>query len=164
VFKVDVRLGFGYDVHRLQEGRSLILGGVKIPWGKGLAGHSDADVLLHAIMDALLGAAALGDVGIHFPPDEPRLKDISSLILLTDVGLLIKNSGFRILNIDSTIVAQQPRLAPHVAEMRLNIARNLELDAELVSVKATTTELLGFAGREEGMAAYAVALLNKQRY
>jgi len=161
---VDVRLGFGYDVHRLQEGRSLILGGVKIPWGKGLAGHSDADVLLHAIMDALLGAAALGDVGIHFPPDEPRLKDISSLILLTDVGLLIKNSGFRILNIDSTIVAQQPRLAPHVAEMRLNIARNLELDAELVSVKATTTELLGFAGREEGMAAYAVALLNKQRY
>lgn len=161
---MDVRLGFGYDVHRLQEGRSLILGGVKIPWGKGLAGHSDADVLLHAIMDALLGAAALGDVGIHFPPDEPRLKDISSLILLTDVGLLIKNSGFRILNIDSTIVAQQPRLAPHVAEMRLNIARNLELDAELVSVKATTTELLGFAGREEGMAAYAVALLNKQRY
>jgi 2-C-methyl-D-erythritol 2,4-cyclodiphosphate synthase len=162
MFKVDVRLGFGYDVHRLQAGRSLILGGVKIPWGKGLAGHSDADVLLHAIMDALLGAVALGDIGMHFPPDEPRYKDISSLLLLTEVGLLIKKSGFRIQNIDSTIVAQRPRLAPHIAEMRLNIARNLELDLELVSVKATTTEMLGFAGRGEGMAAYAVALLNKQ--
>ena len=161
---MTVRLGFGYDVHRLQEGRSLILGGVKIPWGHGLAGHSDADVLLHAIMDALLGAAALGDIGIHFRPDEPRFKDISSLLLLTQVGLLLENRSFSILNIDSTIVAQRPRLDPHIPQMRLNIARNLKLDAELVSVKATTTELLGFAGREEGMAAYAAALLNKQRY
>ena len=159
---MTVRLGFGYDVHRLQEGRSLILGGVTIPWGHGLAGHSDADVLLHAIMDALLGAAALGDIGTHFSADEPRFKDISSLLLLTQVGLLLENRGFSILNIDSTIVAQRPLLAPHMPQMRLNIARNLMLDAELVSVKATTTELLGFAGREEGMAAYAAALLNKQ--
>jgi len=161
VFKVNVRLGFGYDVHRLQEGRALILGGVKIPWEQGLTGHSDADVLLHAIMDALLGAAAMGDIGMHFPPDDPRFKDISSLLLLAEVGLLIKKSGFGILNIDSTIVAQRPRLAPHIPEMRQNIARELKLHLELVSVKATTTELLGFAGREEGMAAYAAALLNK---
>lgn len=159
---MNIRLGFGYDVHCLQVGRSLILGGVKIPWEQGLSGHSDADVLLHAIMDALLGAAALGDLGIHFPPDEPRFKDISSLTLLAQVGSLLKNHGFSIINIDSTIVAQRPRLAPHIPQMRLNISRELNLSTELVSVKATTTEKLGFAGREEGMAAYAAALLNKQ--
>jgi 2-C-methyl-D-erythritol 2,4-cyclodiphosphate synthase len=156
---MTMRVGMGYDVHQLQQGRPLILGGVNIPWEKGLAGHSDADVLLHAIMDALLGAAALGDIGIHFPPGDPCFADISSLFLLERVSELLQENGFIVLNIDSTIVAQRPRLAPHILEMRINIAQALKLPVEVVSVKATTTEHLGFAGREEGIGAYAVTLI-----
>ena len=158
---MTIRVGMGYDVHQLQQGRPLILGGVNISWEQGLAGHSDADVLLHAIMDALLGAAALGDIGMHFPPGDSRFANISSLILLERVGELIQENGFVIFNIDSTIVAQRPRLTPHIGDMRLNIARVLKLSPELVSVKATTTEHLGFAGREEGIGAYAVTLISK---
>lgn len=156
---MTMRVGMGYDVHQLQQGRPLILGGVNIPWEKGLAGHSDADVLLHAIMDALLGAAALGDIGIHFPPGDSRFADISSLFLLERVSELLQENGFSVLNIDSSIVAQRPRLAPHILEMRINIAQVLKLPVEVVSVKATTTEHLGFAGREEGIGAYAVTLI-----
>lgn len=158
---MTMRVGMGYDVHQLQQGRPLILGGVNVPWEQGLAGHSDADVLLHAIMDALLGAGALGDIGMHFPPGEPRFANISSLLLLKRVGELLQKSGFGVLNIDSTIVAQRPRLAPHILKMRQNIARTLDLSVEVVSVKATTTEHLGFAGREEGIGAYAVTLISK---
>ena len=158
---MTIRVGMGYDVHQLQQGRPLILGGVNISWEQGLAGHSDADVLLHAIMDALLGAAALGDIGMHFPPGDSRFANISSLILLERVGELIQENGFVIFNVDSTIVAQRPRLTPHIKDMRLNIARILKLSRELVSVKATTTEHLGFAGREEGIGAYAVTLISK---
>lgn len=156
-----MRVGIGYDVHQLQPGRPLILGGVKINWERGLAGHSDGDVLLHAIMDALLGAAALGDIGTHFPPGEPRFKNISSLLLLEEVGVLLKEARFMVLNVDSVIVAQQPRLAPFIPEMCFKIARTLGIAEGDVSVKATTTEHLGFAGREEGIGAYAVALLGK---
>ncbi|MEW5920865.1 MAG: 2-C-methyl-D-erythritol 2,4-cyclodiphosphate synthase [Bacillota bacterium] len=154
-----MRAGIGYDVHRLEEGRPLILGGTEVPWVRGLAGHSDADVLLHAVMDALLGAAALGDIGMHFPPGEPRFKGISSLLLLAEVDALLKKNGFSVVNIDSTIVAQSPRLAPYIPAMRLNIARVLGLAQDNISVKATTTEHLGFTGREEGMAACAIALI-----
>lgn len=159
---MTIRVGMGYDVHKLQKNRPLILGGVNIPWEKGLAGHSDADVLLHSIMDALLGAVALGDIGMHFPPDDPSFADISSLVLLSKVGELLRENGFFIANIDSTVVAQRPRMAPHIGEMRLNIARTLKLEKELVSVKATTTEHLGFAGREEGIGAYAITLVSTQ--
>lgn len=150
-----MRVGFGYDVHALTEGRKLILGGVDIPHEKGLLGHSDADVLLHAIMDALLGAAALGDIGKHFPDTDGSFKNIDSLLLLEKTKEILSKNGFGINNIDSTIAAQAPKLAPHIEKMRENIARVLEIDISRVSVKATTTEHLGFEGRKEGISAYA---------
>ncbi len=158
---MEFRIGNGFDVHRLVTGRKLILGGVEIPFEKGLEGHSDADLLLHAIMDSLLGAAALGDIGTHFPPSDVQYKDISSILLLKEVRKLIRSQGYRISNVDSTIVAETPKMAPHILQMRKNIAGALEIDLNQVSVKATTTEGLGYAGRGEGMGAYATALLMK---
>lgn len=155
-----MRVGTGYDVHRLGEGLPLWLGGVQVPHTHGLIGHSDADVLLHAICDALLGAAALGDIGKHFPDTDPQYRGISSLKLLAHVGLLLKEKGYTIGNIDSTVVAQRPKLAPYIQQMRDNIAATLGIAVDLVSVKATTTEHLGFEGREEGISAQAVVLLN----
>lgn len=154
-----MRIGHGYDVHQLVAGRDLILGGVKIPHAKGLLGHSDADVLLHAICDACLGAAGLGDLGRHFPDTDPRYKDIDSRDLLRHVEALLDERGWRLENLDSTIIAQAPRLAPHIPAMVANIAADLGISADSVNVKATTTEKLGFAGREEGIAAHAVVLL-----
>lgn len=154
-----MRIGTGYDVHRLAEGLPLWLGGVQVPHTHGLVGHSDADVLLHAICDALLGAAALGDIGKHFPDTDPRYKGISSLKLLAHVGQLLAEKGYRVGNIDSTVAAQRPKLAPFISQMRHNIADTLGIDVDCVSVKATTTEHLGFEGREEGISAQAVALL-----
>ncbi len=154
-----MRIGTGYDVHRLVPDRELILGGVKIPYEKGLLGHSDADVLLHAIMDALLGAAALGDIGKHFPDTDPAYRGISSLELLKRVGALLEEKGFLIENIDSTVIAQAPRLRPYIDAMRENIAGALEMETEYVSVKATTEEGLGFTGAGEGISAQAVCLL-----
>lgn len=153
-----MRIGTGYDVHRLEAGRRLILGGVNIPFALGLKGHSDADVLVHAICDALLGAAALGDIGQHFP-ESPAYKDADSLLLLAEVGQKLIQHGFKIVNIDSTVAAQQPRLAGYITDMRTNIAQALGLNIEQVSVKATTTEELGFEGRQEGISAQAVALI-----
>ncbi len=155
-----MRVGMGYDVHRLVEERELILGGVKIPYEKGLLGHSDADVLLHAIMDALLGAAALGDIGKHFPDTDPRYKGISSLRLLAHVGELIEEQLYVIGNIDATIIAQKPKMAPHIEQMRVNVARTLHLDVSQVNIKATTEEGLGFTGSGEGISAQAVACLD----
>ncbi|MGR6837401.1 2-C-methyl-D-erythritol 2,4-cyclodiphosphate synthase [Syntrophomonas erecta] len=155
-----MRIGSGYDVHCFQEGRQLVLGGVAIPHSCGLLGHSDADVLLHAICDALLGAAALGDIGRHFPDSDPAFRGVSSLDLLRKVGHMIREAGYAIVNVDSTVVAQRPRLAPYITTMRVNIADTLEMDIERVSVKATTTEGLGFTGREEGIAAQAVVLID----
>ncbi|MGS0765783.1 2-C-methyl-D-erythritol 2,4-cyclodiphosphate synthase [Syntrophomonas curvata] len=155
-----MRIGNGYDVHRLQEGRKLILGGVEIDYPRGLEGHSDADVLLHAVCDALLGAAGLGDIGRHFPDSDLRYKDISSLFLLQEVRNKLHQAGFKVINIDSTIIAQQPRLAPYATAMGRNIARVMQIKAEQVNVKATTTEGLGFEGREEGIAALAVAMID----
>lgn len=154
-----MRVGIGYDVHRLVEGRKLILGGVEIEHTVGLLGHSDADVLLHAISDALLGAAALGDIGKHFPDSDPSYRGISSLLLLSYVGKLLAEQGYRVGNVDATIVAQAPKLAPYIEAMRANIAEALAVDVSAISVKATTTEGLGFAGTKEGMASYAVAML-----
>ena len=154
-----MRIGTGYDVHKLVEDRALIMGGVVIPYEKGLLGHSDADVLLHAIMDALLGAAALGDIGKHFPDSDERYKGISSVALLKEVKKLLDKELFIIENIDSTIIAQRPKLAPYLQEMRDNIAEALEIDVSQVSVKATTEEGLGFTGAGEGIAAQAVCLL-----
>ena len=154
-----MRIGTGYDVHRLVPDRELILGGVKIPYEKGLLGHSDADVLLHAIMDALLGAAALGDIGKHFPDTDPTYRGISSLELLKRVGAMLEEKGFLIENIDSTVIAQAPRLRPYIDAMRENIAGALEMETEYVSVKATTEEGLGFTGAGEGISAQAVCLL-----
>lgn len=154
-----MRVGTGYDVHRLTEDRELILGGVKIPYEKGLLGHSDADVLLHAVMDALLGAAALGDIGKHFPDSNPEFKGISSVILLKKVGNLLEGKGFLVENIDATIVAQAPKLRPYIDTMRENIAEALEMDISCVSVKATTEEGLGFTGAGEGIVAQAVCML-----
>ncbi len=154
-----MRIGTGYDVHRLGEGLPLWLGGVLVPHTHGLIGHSDADVLLHAVCDALLGAAALGDIGKHFPDTDPQYKGISSLKLLAHVVALLKEQGYTVGNIDSTIVAQRPKLAPYIQQMRQNIADTLGIDVSCVSVKATTTEHLGFEGREEGISAQAVALL-----
>ena len=154
-----MRIGEGFDVHALVEGRPLIIGGVTIPFEKGLAGHSDADVLLHAICDALLGAAALGDIGQHFPDSDPRHAGADSRLLLREVGKKVARAGYAIGNIDSTIIAQAPKMAPHVAGMTRNIAGDLGIDVSQVSVKAKTTERLGFAGRGEGIAAKAVALL-----
>ncbi len=154
-----MRIGHGYDVHRLVEGRRLILGGVYIPYVKGLLGHSDADVLLHAISDALLGAAALGDIGKHFPDTDLRYAGADSLVLLRRVGELIAERGYAVVNIDSTVIAQAPKLAPHIGQMRQNIARALSIDIDCVSVKATTEERLGFTGDGSGIAAHAVCLI-----
>lgn len=154
-----MRIGQGYDVHKLSEGRELILGGVKIPYEKGLLGHSDADVLLHAVMDALLGAAGLGDIGEHFPDTDGKYKGISSLLLLKEVSGLLEEQGYVIENIDSTIVAQKPRLSPYRPQMVSNIANVLHLPENKVNVKVTTEEGLGFTGRGEGIAAQAAALL-----
>ncbi len=156
-----MRIGTGYDVHRLTGERKLILGGVDIPYERGLAGHSDADVLLHAIMDAMLGAAALGDIGAQFPDTDESYKGISSLILLERVGELLADNRFAVSNIDSTIIAQAPKLRPYIDEMRKNIAEALSLDISAVSVKATTEEGLGFTGKGEGIAAQAVCLLSE---
>lgn len=154
-----MRVGMGYDVHRLVPERDLIIGGVKIPYEKGLLGHSDADVLLHAIMDALLGAAALGDIGKHFPDNDPAYKGADSLMLLGRVGEILSEEGYVIENIDSTIIAQKPKMAPHIEQMRKNIADTLGLDISRVNVKATTEEGLGFTGTGEGISAQAVALI-----
>ena len=154
-----MRIGTGYDVHQLAEGLPLWLGGVLVPHTHGLVGHSDADVLLHAICDALLGAAALGDIGKHFPDTDPQYKGISSLKLLTHVGGLLKEDGYHVGNIDSTVAAQRPKLAPYIQQMRQNIADALGIEVGQVSVKATTTEHLGFEGRMEGISAQAVALI-----
>ena len=156
-----MRVGIGYDVHRLVPGRRLILGGVDIAFDKGLSGHSDADVLTHAIMDALLGAAGLRDIGKQFPPEDSKYKDISSLTLLDEVGKLLKAKGFKVGNIDAVVVAEQPKVSPFIEDMRGHIARELAIDVERVMVKATTTEGLGFAGRVEGIAAHAVALIEE---
>ncbi len=157
-----MRVGFGYDVHRLEAGRPLKLGGVDIPFEKGLAGHSDADVLLHAIADALLGAAALGDIGLHFPDTEARWKDMDSRELLRKVYEQVRTSGYMVHNVDATVVAQRPRLRPYIDAMREAIATVLDVSVERVSVKATTTEHLGFVGREEGIAAYAICSLREE--
>lgn len=154
-----MRIGMGYDVHRLAEDRALIIGGVEIPYEKGLLGHSDADVLLHAIMDALLGAAAMGDIGKHFPDTDPAYKGISSLVLLEKVGELLRENGFIIENIDATIIAQAPKMRPYIDSMRENIARVLEVDISCVNVKATTEEGLGFTGSGEGISSQAICML-----
>ncbi len=154
-----MRIGNGYDVHKLTDGRRLILGGVEIPYEKGLLGHSDADVLLHAIMDALLGAAALRDIGYHFPDNDMQFKDISSIELLKKVSILIKNKGYRVVNIDATIIAQRPKLKDYIESMIANIALALEIPKENVNVKATTEEGLGFTGKGLGISALAVCLL-----
>ena len=154
-----MRIGQGYDVHALTAGRKLVIGGVEIPHHKGLAGHSDADVLLHAICDALLGAAALGDIGAHFPDTDSKYEDVNSRLLLKEVGKKIAAQGYRIVNIDCTIVAEAPRMAPHIARMTGNIATDLGLQPAAVSIKATTTEKLGAIGRGEGIAAQAIALI-----
>lgn len=151
------RFGMGYDVHQLVEGRKLIIGGVEIPFEKGLLGHSDADVLLHAISDALLGAAALGDIGKHFPDTDERYKGADSLKLLEEVGRLLAEKGYTVGNVDATIVAQRPKMAPHIPVMRENIARVLHVDIDRINVKATTEEHLGFTGSGQGISAYAVA-------
>ena len=155
-----MRIGTGYDVHRLVEDRKLILGGVEIPYEKGLLGHSDADVLVHAVMDALLGAAALGDIGGHFPDSEPRYEGADSLALLREVCRILREAGFEPGNVDATIVAQAPKLAPHIPAMRRNIAAAMGLDTSCVSVKATTEERLGFTGEGLGIAAQAAALID----
>ena len=154
-----IRIGHGYDVHRLKEGRRLVLGGVEIPHETGLLGHSDADVLLHAIADSLLGAAALGDIGHLFPDNDPRYEGADSLLLLKKVVVHLFSAGYRIVNIDATVIAQAPKLAPHIRAMRQNIARALELDPSAVSVKATTEEGLGFSGEKLGIATHAVCLI-----
>lgn len=156
-----MRIGQGYDVHRLTEGRDLILGGVKIPWEKGLLGHSDADVLVHAVMDALLGAAALGDIGQHFPDTDPAYEGISSIELLKKVGELLDEKGYVVENIDATIIAQKPKLVSYRPQMEENIARALGMDPGRISVKATTEEGLGFTGAGQGIAAQAITLLTE---
>jgi 2-C-methyl-D-erythritol 2,4-cyclodiphosphate synthase len=160
--KESVRIGFGYDVHAFSEGRKLFLGGKNIPHDKGLQGHSDADVLLHAVCDALLGALALGDIGKHFPDTDERYKNADSRTLLKNCYSLIKKNKYTIGNVDTTVVAEKPKLAPYIDEMRSNIAGLLKCSIEQVSVKATTSERLGFVGSEEGIKAYAVALLLKE--
>ena len=154
-----MRVGMGYDVHRLVEERRLILGGVEIPYEKGLLGHSDADVLLHAIMDAMLGAAALGDIGRHFPDTDPAYKGADSMVLLQACREKLRAAGYRVHNLDALICAQAPKMAPHIETMRANIARALQLDVDAVNVRATTTERLGFVGDGSGISAYAVCLL-----
>ena len=156
-----MRIGHGYDVHRLVEGRDLILGGVKIPYEKGLLGHSDADVLTHAVMDALLGAAALGDIGKHFPDSDPAYKGADSLVLASHVAALLKQNGYRIGNVDATVIAQAPKLAPHIPAMRANLAAVLGIELDAINVKATTEEHLGFTGEGLGIAAHAVCLIER---
>lgn len=156
-----MRIGHGYDVHKLKKGRKLIIGGVEIPYKKGLLGHSDADVLLHAVCDALLGAAALGDIGKHFPPSDEKYKNIDSRILLSEVGKLLLNSGYKVKNIDATVLAEQPKMLPHIENMRRNIAEDLNLEVGSISIKATTEEGLGFTGKGKGIAAHAVCLIEK---
>lgn len=158
-----IRIGHGYDVHKFVEGRRLILGGVDIPYDKGLLGHSDADVLLHAISDSLLGAAALGDIGKLFPDTDEKYKDADSLVLLRQVGIHLRTAGYRVVNVDSTVIAQAPKLAPHIRLMRSNIARALGIDISAVSVKATTEEGLGFTGEKLGIAAHAVCLIETEK-
>ena len=155
-----MRVGMGYDVHRLTEDRDLILGGVKIDWEKGLLGHSDADVLIHAVMDALLGAAALGDIGKHFPDTDPAYKGISSILLLEHVTKLLREHHYEIGNIDATIIAQKPKMAPHIDQMVENVAKVLRIDKDQVNIKATTEEGLGFTGEGNGISAQAVACIN----
>jgi 2-C-methyl-D-erythritol 2,4-cyclodiphosphate synthase len=156
-----IRIGHGYDVHALVTGRDLVLGGVKIPHTKGLLGHSDADALIHAICDACLGAAGLGDIGRHFPDTDPRYKSIDSRILLRKVHEAIQVKGWKVANVDATIVAQAPKLTPYMEQMKQNLASDLGIPEDCVNIKASTTEKLGFAGREEGIAAHAVVLLEK---
>jgi len=159
---MNIRIGHGYDVHKLTEGRELILGGVNIPHHLGLLGHSDADVLLHAVSDALLGSLSLGDIGKHFPDTDEQYKDANSLELLACVYELIKERGYEVENVDATILAQEPKLAPYIPQMRLNIARALETELDNISVKATTEEGLGFTGEKKGIAAHAVCLVYKK--
>ena len=156
-----MRIGLGYDVHKLVTDRKLILGGVEIPYEYGLLGHSDADVLLHAIMDSLLGASALGDIGKHFPDTDPKYKGISSIALLKEVGKLLYENGYKISNIDSTIIAQKPKMAPHIQLMRKNIANALNIDIDQINVKATTEEGLGFTGKGLGISSQSICLLYK---
>lgn len=156
-----IRIGHGYDVHAFAEDRKCIIGGVDIPCEKGLLGHSDADVLLHAISDSLLGAAALGDIGKHFPDTDPKFKGADSLVLLKNVVDLIGEKGYHVVNIDATIIAQMPKMAPHINKMRENIAKVLDVDIDFVNVKATTEEKLGFTGRKEGISAHCVCLIEK---
>ena len=158
-----MRVGMGYDVHRLTENRDLILGGVKIPWEKGLLGHSDADVLIHAVMDALLGAAALGDIGKHFPDTDPAYKGISSIKLLVHVAGLLRENGYEVGNIDATVIAQKPKMAPHIPQMRRNMAEALGISESKLNIKATTEEGLGFTGRGEGIASQAICLLTEKQ-
>ncbi|EJO5346144.1 2-C-methyl-D-erythritol 2,4-cyclodiphosphate synthase [Clostridium botulinum] len=155
-----MRIGFGYDVHKLVENRHLIIGGVKIDHDKGLLGHSDADVLVHSIMDALLGAAALGDIGKHFPDSNKNFKNISSLLLLSKVKNLIATQGYKIVNIDCTIIAQKPKMLPHIDSMKKNICKCLNITTNMLNIKATTEEGLGFTGNEEGIASNAVCMLD----
>ena len=155
------RIGQGYDVHRLTEGRALVLGGVTVPWEKGLLGHSDADVLLHALMDALLGAAALGDIGRLFPDSDTRYEGADSRVLLREVGKVLAQNGYTVGNVDATLIAQRPKVAPYIPRMRANIAADLGIPLDAVSVKATTEEGLGFTGDGSGMAAHAVVLLEQ---
>ncbi|AEH46166.1 2-C-methyl-D-erythritol 2,4-cyclodiphosphate synthase [Parageobacillus thermoglucosidasius] len=156
------RIGQGFDVHQLVEGRPLIIGGVRIPYEKGLLGHSDADVLLHAVADACLGAIGAGDIGKHFPDTDERYKDADSALLLKQVWELVKRQGYKLVNLDCTVIAQKPKMAPHIEQMKENIAKLLEGESSQVNIKATTTEKLGFTGRGEGIAAQAVVLLQKQ--
>jgi 2-C-methyl-D-erythritol 2,4-cyclodiphosphate synthase len=153
------RIGFGYDAHRLAKGRPLILGGIPIPFAKGLLGHSDADVLTHAVVDAILGALAMGDIGRHFPDTDPAFKDMQSLRMLEQVLLWVQEAGYQVNNVDSTIVAQEPRLAPHIPDMQARLSNSLRVSVRQVSVKAKTSERMGFCGREEGMEAFAVVSL-----
>lgn len=156
-----MRIGTGYDVHRLEEGRKMIIGGVEIPFEKGLLGHSDADVLLHAVMDALLGAACLGDIGQHFPDTDPAYKGVSSMLLLEHVAKLLEENHYKVVNIDAVIIAQRPKMAPHIPKMRENIAGALHVDAGAVNIKATTEEHLGFTGEGLGISSQAVCLLEE---
>jgi len=158
---MTMRVGIGYDAHPLVSNRKLVLGGVEIPFNKGLSGHSDADVLLHAVMDALLGAAGLKDIGSHFPPEEAKYRDISSLTLLAEVKNLLEERKFKSSNIDATIVAQEPKVAPFINEMRRRLSQTLEMNPDQIAIKATTTNGLGFVGRQEGMAALAVAMIEE---
>lgn len=157
-----MRVGLGYDVHQLVEGRDLILGGVKIPYDKGLLGHSDADVLIHTIMDSILGALGLGDIGKHFPDTDMEYKDISSMVLLGRVYQLMDEKGYEIGNLDVSVAAQKPKLAPYIGEMRENVAALLKTPVDNINIKATTTEELGFVGRKEGMEAYGICLLKRK--